>query len=176
MGRTLSAVKKHTSASGLGFAGAGGLFASGLTDLASALGPFLSWFVVIASVLTLALGILISRHEKQASNPETAESGRIRFYCHAFVVLLGSLFGSVILLTSGLLTGNTDGSNILAIVTGLRSDVQRVEKKVGEVQEGVQGLGETVNFRDISGRSGTGKIGQTAMFSITLANERAWRA
>jgi hypothetical protein len=172
MGRTLRAVNEHTSAGGLGFAGAGGLVASGLTDLASALGPFLSWFVVIASVLTLALGIMISRHEKHAVTTETAESSPIRLYCHAFVVLLGSLFGSVVLLASGLFTDNTDGSNILAIVAGLRSDVQRVEEKVSAVQEGVQGLGETVNFRDISGRSGTGKIGQTAMFAITLANER----
>jgi hypothetical protein len=70
MVRTLRAINEHTSAGGLRRAGAGGLIASGLTDLASALGPFLSWFVVIASVLTLALGIMISRHEKRAVKTE----------------------------------------------------------------------------------------------------------
>jgi len=179
MGRVLRAVNEHTSAGGLGFAGAGGLVASGLTDLASAMGPFLAWFVVIASVLTILLAIAISRHEKQAGAPDTARSPRIGFYCHAFVVLLGSLFGSVVLLASGLFTDNSEGSNLVAIVKGLRSDVQRVEERVsdvqdtvGDVQEGVQGLGESVVFRDISGRSGTGKIGQQARFAITLANER----
>lgn len=175
MGRILHAVNKHTSAGGLGFAGAGGLVASGLTDIASALGPFLWWFVAIASILAIVLAVAIARNERRlagAESAESAESPRISLYCHGFVVLLGSLFGSVVLLASGLFTDNTEGSNILAIVKGLRSDVQRVEGKVEQVQEGVEGLGESVVFRDISGRSGTGKLGQTAKFAITLANER----
>jgi hypothetical protein len=179
MGRLFRAVSRHTSAEGMGFAGAGGLVASGLTDLASVLGPFLTWFVVVASVSTLLLGFVISRHEKRVANSDVAAPSRIRFYCHSFVVLLGSLFGSIVLLASGLVTDNEDGSNILALVSGLRDDVQRVEERVGEVQdsvgevqEGVEGLGEAVVFRDITGRSGTGKIGQQAKFAITLANER----
>lgn len=172
MGRVLKAVNEHTSASGLGFAGAGGLIASGLTDLASAMGPFLTWFVVIASILTITLAIVIARHERRVALPDGAKSPRIGTYCHAFVVLLGSLFGAVVLLVSGLFTDNTEGSNLMAIVQGLRSDVQRVEERVSDVQEGVEGLGESIVFRDISGRSGTGKIGQQAKFAITLANER----
>lgn len=175
MGRVLRAVNRHTSASGLGFAGAGGLLASGLTDIASALGPFLWWFVIIASVLTLGTGIRIARYEKRAAGSAVGDSSRIGFYCHAFVVLLGSLFGSSVLLATGLLTDNQGGSNLLALVNGLRSDVQRVEEKVGEVQQGVQGLGEAVVFRDISGRSGTGKLGQTASFAISLADEGRMR-
>jgi hypothetical protein len=143
------------------------------------MGPFLTWFVTIASVLTILLAIAIARHEKRVALPDATMSPRIGFYCHSFVVLLGALFGSAVLLASSLFTDNSDGSNLVAIIKGLRSDVQRVEEKVtdvqdtvGEVQEGVEGLGESVVFRDISGRSGTGKIGQQAKFAITLANER----
>ena len=165
------AVSRNTSAAGLGFAGTGGLVASGLTDIASSLGPFLTWFIVIAAVSAVVLAVLISRHERQAS-AETKDPASVRAYCHTFVILLGSLFGSAVLLVTGLLTGNSDGSNLLALVNDVKSSVEHVEQQVGEVQEGVQGLGESVMFRDISGRSGTGKIGEKAMFAVSLANNR----
>jgi len=171
MNRLLRTVEKHTSAGGLGFAGAGGLVASGLTDIASTMGPFLTWFVVIASIMTIVLGIAITRLDQQEPEQDSGKPSSLGTFCHIFVVLVGALFGSAVLLASSLFTDNEDGSNILAIVAGLRGDVQRVEEKVTEVQEGVEGLGESVVFRDISGRSGTGKIGQTAKFAITLANE-----
>ena len=172
MKRLLRTVNAQTSAGGLGFAGAGGLVASGLTDIASAMGPFLTWFVVIASIMMIVLGIAITRLDRQEQDRDPDKPSSLGTYCHIFVVLIGALFGSAVLLASSFFTDNEDGSNILAIVAGLRGDVQRVEEKVTEVQEGVEGLGESVVFRDISGRSGTGKIGQTAKFAITLANER----
>lgn len=172
MKRLLRTVDLHTSAGGLGFAGAGGLVASGLTDIASVMGPFLTWFVVIISILTIVLGVAITRLDIRQSEQEASQRSPLGTYCHVFVVLVGALFGSTVLLASSLVTDNEDGSNILAIVAGLRGDVQRVEEKVTEVQQGVAGLGESIVFRDISGRSGTGKIGQTAKFEITLANER----
>lgn len=154
----------------MGFAGAAGLVASGLTDIASSLGPFLPWFCFIAAIALAALGILIRRGERQ-SGERKSDPPRFRAYCQAFVVLLGSLFGSIVLLISGLFTDNTSGSNILAILNETRAGVERVEEKVGEISEGVQGLGETVNIRDISGRSGTGMIGDNAIFQVSLANE-----
>ncbi len=175
MGRVLRTVNRYTSASRLGFAGAGGLVASAMTDLASVLGPFLVWFVVLVSVLTLILGFLISKHEKIVANDASVKSPQIGLFCHSFVVLLGSLFGGAVLLASSLFTDNSDGSNIVALVNSLRSDVMRVEEKVDEVQKGVKGLGEAVVFRDISCRSGTGKIGQTAKFAVTLADEGRMR-
>ena len=172
MKRLLRTVDKHTSAGGLGFAGAGGLVASGLTDIASAMGPFLTWFVVLASIMAIVLGVAIIRLDRREPEQDPGKPSSLGTYCHVFVVLVGALFGSAVLLASSLFTDNEEGSNILAIVAGLRGDVQRVEEKVTEVQEGVEGLGESIVFRDISGRSGTGKIGQTAKFAITLANER----
>ncbi len=172
MRQFLRTVNKHTSGSGLGFAGAGGLFASAVTDLLSVLGPLLFWFVILVSILTLLLGIVISLAGRQVSTESTTPSSRMGLYCHTFVVLLGSLFGAAVLLASSLFTDNTDGSNIIALVNNLRADVQRVEEKVDEVQEGVEGIGEAIVFRDISGRSGTGRIGQKAIFAVTLTNER----
>ena len=172
MKKLLRTVDRHTSAGGLGFAGAGGLVASGLTDIASTMGPLLTWFVVIASIMTIVLGIAITRLDRQEPERDSSKPSSLGTLCHVFVVLVGALFGSAVLLASSLFTDNEDGSNILAILAGLRSDVQRVEEKVAEVKEGVAGLGESIVFRDISGRSGTGKIGQTAKFAITLANER----
>lgn len=171
MNSVLRAVKRNTSASGLGFAGTTGLVASGLTDIASNLGPFLSWFVVIAALTAAALALLIGRHEKTVSG-ESEDPPLLRAYCHTFVVLLGSLFGSIVLMTSGLFTDNSQGSNLLAVLHEIQSRVEDVDQRVGEVQEGVQGLGETVMLRDLSGRSGTGKIGEKAMFDVSLANNR----
>lgn len=165
------AVRRHTSKSGMGFAGATGLVASGLTDIASALGPFLLWFCVITAVAAVVIALVIRRSEMRAPDP-SAGSPRLRVYCQSFLVLLGSLFGSAVLLTSGALAGTTSGSNILSMLEGIRSGVERVEEKVGEIGEGVQGLGEAVVVRDMSGRSGTGKIGDNAVFQVSLANER----
>jgi hypothetical protein len=170
MNRIFTAVKQNTSASGMGFAGATGLVASGLTDIASSLGPFLPWFCVIAAIATLILAFLIRQHVRAASGQATG-STRLRAYCQSFVVLLGSLFGSGVLLISGLFTENTSGSHLLSILHEIRSGVERVEEQVGEIGEGVQGLGEAVIIRDISGRSGTGMIGDNAIFQVSLANE-----
>jgi len=171
MKSVLRAVIRNTSASGLGFAGTTGLVASGLTDIASSLGPFLSWFVAIAAAAALVLAFLIARHEKRPDKGPS-DPPSIRAYCHAMVILLGSLFGSGVLIATGLLTGNSKGSNLFALVNELQSSVEHVEQQVGEVQEGVQGLGESVMLRDKSGRSGTGKIGDKAIFEVSLANNR----
>ena len=165
------AISRNTSAGGLGFAGTTGLVASGLTDIASSLGPFLAWFVVIAAVAALLLAFLIRRHEKQAT-ADSKDPMSIRAYCHTFVILLGSLFGSLVLLATGFLTGNSEGSNLLALLNDVKSSVEQVGQQVGEVREGVEGLGESIMLRDISGRSGTGKIGEKAVFEVSLANNR----
>lgn len=167
----LKAVNRNASASGLGFAGATGLLASGLTDIASTLGPFLTWFVVVGAVGAMILAVLIHRHERRRSG-ESKDPQLVRVSCHAFVVLLGSLFGSGVLILSGLFTQNSDGSHIIALLNDIKSGIDRVEQQVGEISEDVQGLGESITVRDLSGRSGTGRIGENAVFAISLANER----
>ena len=167
----LRAVNRNTSASGMGFAGAAGLVASGLTDIASSLGPFLPWFCLVAGVATLVLAVLIGRYEKQRKI-DAEDPSSVRVYCQSFLVLIGSLFGSIVLLISGLFADGSSGSNIISILNELRSGVARVEQKVDVIDEGVQGLGESISLRDISGRSGTGKIGDNAMFEVSLANSR----
>jgi hypothetical protein len=155
----------------MGFAGATGLVASGLTDIASSFGPFLPWFCFFSAAATLALAFLIGRYEKQRK-AEATDPANIRAYCQSFLVLIGSLFGAIVLLISGFFTDNSSGSNIISILNEIRSGVERVEEKVDVINEGVEGLGESISLRDISGRSGTGKIGDNAMFEVTLANAR----
>lgn len=155
----------------MGFAGAAGLVASGLTDIASSLGPFLPWFCFVMAASTLSLAVLIRKNELRIAG-EGKGSQRQRGYCQIFVVAVGSLFGSVVLMLSGLFVDDGSGSNILSVLNEIRSGVERVEKKVDTVGEGVEGLGESVSILDITGRSGAGKIGDTAVFQISLANER----
>jgi len=170
----LRTVNRYTSKSGLGFAGATGLLASGLTDIASTLGPLLPWFSFIAGIATLLLALLIRSHAQHVSEL-SQDPPFIRTYCQSFIVLLGSFFGSAILLISGALAGNTTGSNILAILNEIQSGVERVEERVDEISEEVAGLGESVSILDITGRSGTGKIGDNAVFKVSLTNERLMR-
>jgi hypothetical protein len=155
----------------MGFAGAAGLVASGLTDIASSMGPFLPWFCFIAAIATLLTALLIHRNEKRRTE-ERDDSPHTKAYCQSFLVLIGSLFGSIVLLISGMFAEDTSGSNILSLLNGIRGGVERIEEKVDTVSEGVEGLGENISVRDITGRSGTGKIGDDAVFAVALANER----
>lgn len=162
----------------MGFAGAAGLFASGLTDIASSLGPFLPWFCFVMGGGALLFAILIYRYERQRAD-DAVDPPRVRAYSQTFSVLLGGLFGSVVLMIAGLLAEDTSGSRIISIANEIRSGVQRVEAgveriegKVDQVTVGVDGLGESMSIRDVTGRSGTGKIGDVAVFEVSLANER----
>lgn len=172
------AVRRNASASDMGFAGAAGLFASGLTDIASSLGPFLPWFCFVMAAGLLLFALLIDRYERQRTEG-AADPPRVRAYSQAFSVLLGGLFGSVVLMIAGFLAGDTSGSSIISIANDIRSGVERVEEgvervedKVDQVSVGVDGLGESMSIRDVTGRSGTGKIGDVAIFEVSLANER----
>jgi len=64
IGLVKQAIHRKTSAGGMGFAGATGLVASGLTDLASLLGPILFWFFILASILAVVLAIVIHAGER----------------------------------------------------------------------------------------------------------------
>ncbi len=85
----LQAVNRHTSKSGMGFAGAAGLVASGLTDIASSLGPFLPWFCFVVAAAVLALAILIRKNELRSAG-EGEGSPRQRAYCQTFVVAVST--------------------------------------------------------------------------------------
>ena len=167
----LQTVNAHTSTAGMGFAGATGLFASGLTDLASALGPRLPWFVLIVVLGLIVLSIIIRNASIRMREGNDAPS-RLGMYCNIFLVALGSLFGSGILLATGLFVEQSDDSRILSLLNEIKSGVTRVESKVDTVSEGVEGIGQRMSLRDITGRSGTGMIGDDAIFRVSLANER----
>ena len=166
----LLAVNQRTSSAGMGFAGATGLVASGLTDLASVMGPLLPWFILLVILTLTGLSILI-RNAVMSIADGSAEPPRLGLYCNVFLVAIGSLFGSGILLATSLFVEQSDGSRILSVLNEIKSGVERVEGKVDTVSEGVEGIGQRVSLRDISGRSGTGKIGDDAIFRISLANE-----
>jgi len=170
IGLVRQAIHRKTSAGGMGFAGATGLVASGLTDLASLLGPILFWFFVLASIVAVILAVTIHVGERAAV--ETGqEPPRLGLYCHSLLALLGALFGSGILLITGLFQGNTDGSQLLALLRDTTESVGRIETKVGEIDTQVEGIGQQVHLRDISGRSGAGMIGDVTTFQISLENQ-----
>lgn len=165
------AISRNASAGGIGFAGTTGLVASGLTDLASLLGPILFWFFVIASISTVVLAALISSGER-AMQIEGREHPKQGLYCHVLLILLGSLFGSGILLLTGVFQEDSEGSQILALLRDTKQGVERIETKIGEIDTQIEGIGQKVILRDISGRSGTGMIGDTSTFLISLENEK----
>ncbi len=177
-GRISTAIERHTSAGGIGLAGATGLVASGLTDIASTLGPLLPWFFALAAIAAIVVSAQIYRgqaqFEKLKSEPDNAKT-----LCQSLLVLIGALFGSGVLLITSMLSGNSGGSAILAALDDIRSGVERVEtqvvevgEKVDDVGDQVSGIGQTVSVRDITGRSGTGMIGDISTFQISLANEK----
>ena len=103
---------------------------------------------------------------------------RMHATCHIFLVSIGSLFGAVILLISGLFVEDSSGSRIIAVLNDIKGSVERVEQKVDvvgtdvkRIGRDIQGMGSEVEVRDISGRSGTGKIGDDAVFHVSMANE-----
>lgn len=169
MNALLRTIKKNTSSAGMGFAGTTGLIASGLTDIASSLGPFLPWFFLLVLIAAIVTGVLI---QKEAAAGGGKMSSSLRQYCNLFLVSFGSLFGSGMLLLTGLFVNQTSGSNILSLLHEIRAGVARVEVKVDTINQGVEGIGQALKVQDISGRSGTGMIGDLAVYRVSLVNEK----
>lgn len=170
------AVARHESTAGMGFFGATGIFASSLTDLASVLGPALPVFCVLAAVVVVLATVQIHRREAVYEQTKVEPPGMAR-YCHVFLVAIGSLFGTGMLVVCGLFVDDSSDSTIIALLTSLQASVERVETKVDQVDdtvravgEDVRGIGKGIDLIDISGRSGTGMIGDTATFKVAMAN------
>jgi len=176
MRTVLRAVGRHESTRGMGLFGATGMLASSLTDIASVMGPALPWFCVLAAGALVVAAIQIKRNEAIFENT-SVEPRNLPRYCHVFMIAMGSLFGAGMLYICGLFVPDSSNSNIIALLTSIQASVERVETKVDTVNENVRAVGEDVRkigegveLVDISGRSGTGMLGDTATFQVKTAN------